>query len=386
MYPTISDLIRELIGINIPLPIQTYGFFVAAAFLIGIFVLAQELKRKEKEGLLTAFKKKVLIGEPAKPMTLIITGIIGFFIGFKLGAAFTNYSEFVDNPQIFILSKKGSILAGVIFGALSVFWTWYEKNKSKLKTPTWEEQIVHPYELSGNILVIAGVAGILGAKLFHNLENIDDLIANPVEALISFSGLTFLGGLIIGSATVVYYCNKNNIKPLHLLDAAGATMPLAYGIGRIGCHLSGDGCWGIPNPNPKPGWMSFLPDWIWSFKFPHNVINEGVIIDNCTGKHCHILDVPVYPTSFYETVVLFIIFGILWSIRKKIKLPGLMFCFYLILQAIERYGMELIRVNNQYHFLGISITQAELISIIFLFSGIAGIFLIYKYRDRLKSY
>jgi phosphatidylglycerol---prolipoprotein diacylglyceryl transferase len=163
-------------------------------------------------------------------------------------------------------------------------------------------------------------------------------------------------------------------------------LPLAYGIGRIGCHLSGDGCWGIPNPNPKPGWMSFLPDWMWSYKFPHNVINEGTLIDNCTGKHCHILDVPVYPTSFYETVAMFIIFIILWSIRKKIKLPGLMFCFYLILQAIERYGMELIRVNNKYHFLGISITQAELISIIFLLSGIAGIFVIYKYRERLKSY
>ena len=61
MYPTISHLIYDLLGINIPLPIQTFGFFVALAFVIGSYFISQEFKRKEKEGLLSIIKKKVKI-------------------------------------------------------------------------------------------------------------------------------------------------------------------------------------------------------------------------------------------------------------------------------------------------------------------------------------
>ena len=52
-------------------------------------------------------------------------------------------------------------------------------------------------------------------------------------------------------------------------------MMLAYGVGRLGCHFSGDGDWGDPNRFEKP--LSILPDWLWAYRYPNNVINEGTL-------------------------------------------------------------------------------------------------------------
>jgi len=386
MYPTISDFLHDIIGINIPLPIQTYGFFVALTFITGAYVLSLEFKRKEKEGLMKSFKKKILVGAPASISSLAINGFIGFLVGFKLIEAIFNYSEFVAHTQTFILSSRGNIFGGILIGAASAYYTYWEKNKKKLKNPKWEEQVMHPHEISGNLLVIAGIAGILGAKLFHNLENLDELIANPIESIFSFSGLTFFGGLICAVISVIWYCKLHGIKPLHVGDVGGVIIPLGYAIGRMGCHISGDGCWGIPNPSPKPSWMSFLPDWMWSYNYPHNVVNEGVLMDNCTGAHCHVLNVPVFPTSFYEASFMLLIFGVLWMIRKRVKLPGVLFFIYLFLAGIERFIVEQIRVNNKLHMGGLEFTQAQMISTIMMLLGIAGLIYLFKNKEKLKNY
>ena len=158
-------------------------------------------------------------------------------------------------------------------------------------------------------------------KDFHNLENFDLFLKDPVGQLISFSGLTFYGGLIGGAVGVLWYTKKYNIRPLEICDATAPSLMLAYGVGRIGCQMSGDGDWGIDNLSPKPEWMSFLPDWMWSYKFPHNVIREGVPMQDCGSEvwypYCYELANPVWPTAFYETVICTIFFLFLWRIRKK---------------------------------------------------------------------
>jgi phosphatidylglycerol---prolipoprotein diacylglyceryl transferase len=380
MYPTLTDFFNDVFGVNIPLPIQTYGFFVALAFLTGIFFLSLELKRKEKEGLLNSIIKKVLIGEPAKISAIVISALGGFIIGFKLLEAILYYSEFVKNPQEFILSLRGSFLGGILFAALSAYWTWKEKDKQKLDKPKWVEKELFPHEMAGNLLIVAAIFGLLGAKLFHNLENIDELINDPIGALFSFSGLTFLGGLIVGVIAVSWYARKHGIPTLHLVDAAAPGLAIAYGVGRLGCQVSGDGCWGIPNPNPKPDWMGFLPDWLWAYDYPNNVINAGSkIVENCKSSHCHVLDVPVFPTPLYETLMMLVIFSVLWTFRKKIKTPGLMFMAFLTLAGFERFFIEQIRVNNEYNLFGMGVTQAEIISSILILAGIAGM-IIFKKR------
>src|SRR6185312_8549365 len=190
-----------------------------------------------------------------------------------------------------------------------------------------------------------------GAKLFDALENYQDFFNNPAM-IFSGSGLTVYGGLIVGGISVLVYTSKKGIPILHMVDAAAAPMILAYAIGRIGCQMAGDGDWGIVNQNPMPSFLSFLPHWMWSFGYPHNVENIGDPIPGCLGDYCHVLNPGVYPTPFYETIMGMIIFFILWSMRKKIHVPGVLFCWYLVFNGIERFLIELIRVNIKYHIFG----------------------------------
>jgi phosphatidylglycerol:prolipoprotein diacylglycerol transferase len=294
MYPTLSHLIKSLTGYWIPLPIQTFGFFVALAFIISSYFLKLELKRKENDGLLHIF-----------------------------------------------LDKKGNS--------------------------------VHPYQAVGNMIFVAAIAGIIGARLFSILEYYDDFIKDPLGTLFSMSGLTFYGGLIFGSIAAIIYARKRGIPTIHLLDAAAPALVLAYAIGRIGCHLAGDGDWGIDNLSSKPGWLSFLPDWAWSYQYPNNVINAGIPIPGCDGKYCRVLLNPVFPTPLYEIIICSLLFFVLWFLRIRIKTAGILFSLYLIFNGIERFFIEKIRIDSQYHFLGLAIKQAELISLFLLISGLSWI-------------
>ncbi len=381
MYPKVSDFFNDLFGTNWNLPIQTYGFFVAMAFLAAGSIIMLELKRKEKEGLLKSSVKKVLIGKPASMLELIMSGIFGFIIGLKLGGILLNYSHFASNPQEFILSSQGNFIGGLIMAAVFVYFRYREKNKAKLEKPIWEEVTIHPSQLAGNIVLIAAIAGLIGAKIFHNLENLDKLIKDPVGEIFSFSGLTYFGGLICGSAAVIYYAYKNNIHWRYLIDAAAPAIILAYGIGRLGCQCSGDGCWGEVNEAPKPEWLAFLPDWLWAFDYPHNVIDDGIPIDSCTVEHCNVLEKAVFPTPIYETTICTFLFGVLWFLRKRIHIPGILFSLFLIMNGIERFFIEKIRVNNKFDLLGIRVTQAEVISTVLVIIGLIGIwFFIKMYR------
>src|SRR6202008_4036477 len=220
---------------------------------------------------------------------------------------------------------------------------------------------IWPQDRVGEITIIALVFGLLGAKLFDIFENWSGFIQDPSSYIFSAKGLTFYGGLICAALAIWWYAKRHKIGFWHLNDAMAPTMMLAYSLGRIGCQVSGDGDWGIENTSPKP--VSWMPDWMWSYTYPHNVNEVGVKIPGCTDtKFCNELPVGVYPTSFYEIVICFILFLVIWSLRKKFKIPGTLFALYLMLNGLERFFIEKIRVNVRMNFFRLHPTQAEVIS------------------------
>lgn len=381
MYPNLYYAFKDLFGVEITFLklVNSFGFFVALAFIAAALVLTAELKRKSKEGKLSYKEEKIVVGKPASFLELLGNFLLGFLIGFKLIGAFIARDQIIDT-QSYILSGEGNWVAGIINALLFTFLKWQEKNKQKLSRPEERIVTVWPQDRVGDMIIYAFVFGFLGAKIFHNLENIDELMADPIGSLISFSGLTFYGGLICATAAIWIYCKKNNMNPIHVADAFAPAMMLAYGVGRIGCQVAGDGDWGIVNTNPKP--FDWLPSWMWSYTYPHNVLGEGVHIVGCDGPYCSQLPYPVYPTPLYEVIASLLLFAFLWSIRKKIKVPGVIAAIYLIVNGIERFLIESIRVNTKYNIFGFHPTQAELIA---AFLVITGILLLIYFRRRHHS-
>jgi len=382
MYPKLTDLINSLFGTQWDFPVQTYGFFIALAFVIAGFLLYLELKRKEKSGIISATERMRWEGKPATASELGTTALILFATGYKLGGIILEYHEFSLDPQEYILSARGSWLTGILAALAGASYHYYQKNKKKKEKPVQVKELVHPYQLTGNIILIAAFFGIVGSKVFDVLEHLGDLFRDPIHVLFSFSGLAFYGGLITAAFAVAIYAERHKIPWPVIGDSVAPSLMIAYGTGRIGCQLSGDGCWGIVNNAPKPDWLSFLPDWAWSFTYPHNVINEGVPIPTCSGDHCFVLDQPVFPTPLYETTLAYLFFGVLWAIRARLMIPGGLFAIYLMLNGIERFFIEKIRINRRYDLLGAEVTQAELIAVGIFLTGL--VFLIIFTRSHKK--
>ena len=419
--------------------LNTFGLMVAMGFVTAAIVLSKELQRKEKQGLLSPREEMITVGKPASIAELFINALVGFIFGYKIIGLFFNKAPEV-NPQDYIFSSSGNILGGLLLAGLLAWFKWYDKNKQKLKEPESRNVRIWPHDRVGDIIILGLVFGIIGAKLFDNLENWSDFVKDPIGRLFSASGLTFYGGLILAAIAICWYASKKGIKVIHLVDAAGLALLLAYAVGRIGCQVSGDGDWGVFNsayvvnaegkvveaapgdyenqlnknaayflkgdvfnkdsalvqvtdrvyeslekvPHKSFKGPSFLPVWMFAYTYPQNVNKDGVQMKDCDEEHCRALPQPVFPTPFYETVICTLLFLILWSIRKRIQVPGVMFGIYLILNGIERFTVELIRVNNTYSFFGFHPTQAEIISAALVLAGII-LIIIVKRKAAVKS-
>lgn len=370
MFPKFSDMLNYLFGSKLDLPVQTYGFFLSLAFVIAGFVLSGELKRKEKEGLLRAQTKIVHPNKAARWFEFIPGIILSSVIGWKLFGIILNYHEFAANPQQYILSGKGSVTALLVIAAVSLIYYLYTLFASKKAEDTPQEETINPHQYTWNIMIVAIVFAIIGSKIFDIFDNFSSFLRDPLHSLVSFSGLTFYGGFIVTVIALMVYMKVIKLDWKHVIDCSAPVIMIGYAVGRLGCHFSGDGCWGIVNTLVQPHWLAWIPDWLWASGYPHNVANHGVPIADCLGSNCMVLENPVFPTSLYESILSFFLFGILWIMRKRIKAPVVLFGLFMVLNGTERFWIEKIRINHKYNLLGLNVTQAEIISTLLILCGI----------------
>lgn len=244
-------------------------------------------------------------------------------------------------------------------------------------------KLEHPFQLMDKLLLWAAIWGFIGAKLFSCLEKPALFFKDPIDMFFSAEGWTFYGGLIFGAISYLVTGFRYGMRLIDLADIGSPGMLVAYGVGRIGCHLSGDGDWGTVNLNAKP--ITWLPDWMWATTYPHNVLKEGEYIPGCREEFCSQLPQPVYPTSLYEALIILFLFLVLWTFKDRLQIPGLMFSLYLVINGGERLLIEQIKNNLNYHIAGFSFSQAELIGAFMFISGLAGLTILFLTKSSFQS-
>jgi phosphatidylglycerol:prolipoprotein diacylglycerol transferase len=210
-----------------------------------------------------------------------------------------------------------------------------------------------------DMVLVSALAGIVGARVFDILDNFDRFLAQPLSMIFTRAGFSIYGGLCFGILAGVLFVKRRSVPVLPMLDAVAPAMMLGYGIGRIGCQVSGDGDWGIAaNLLLKPGWV---PHWLWTQTYDGNI--AGVII----------APPGVYPTPVYEMLMALAIFWVLWRLRLHDNRAGYLFSIYLLLAGFERLLIEKIRINPRYDLFAVQVTQAEAISSLLVLAGLVGI-------------
>jgi phosphatidylglycerol:prolipoprotein diacylglycerol transferase len=195
-------------------------------------------------------------------------------------------------------------------------------------------------ELASTMVFAAAIGGLVGARVLFIVEDWSNFLRSPWEYIFTGAGFTWYGGFLGGVLGVTWVVRKNNIPWLKAGDIAAPALAIAYGVGRLGCHVAGDGDWGTVTDVP------------WGVAYTKAIIGW---VDPSTGIP-YPPGVRVHPTPIYEFLESVLVFGILWAIRKKEYPPGTLFWLYLTLAGLARLVIEFWRLNPVF---ALGLTEAQ---------------------------
>lgn len=208
----------------------------------------------------------------------------------------------------------------------------------------------HNSELASTIVFAAAFGGLVGARLLFIVEEWQGFLAAPMSYILTGAGFTWYGGFFGGAAAGLWVARRNQIPALAGLDIAAPALALAYGVGRIGCHVAGDGDWGAVTTVP------------WGVAYTNAIVGWA---NPYTGVP-YAPGVGVHPTPIYEFLQGVFVFAVLWSLRKKGLVPGTIAWLYLILAGLMRFVVEFWRINPA---VGFGFSEAQWFSVALMLVG-----------------
>jgi phosphatidylglycerol---prolipoprotein diacylglyceryl transferase len=213
-----------------------------------------------------------------------------------------------------------------------------------------------PRDLAWEIVGLGLVGGILGARLHQAVHHWPEFASDPLGFCIGRSGLVWYGGATGGVLATVWPVRRKGVRYASALDTGALGLTIGLLLGRIGCHLSGDGDWGTPTTLP------------W-----------GVAYANGTAAWPYPPAVVVHPAALYEAVALAGVFLLLLHLRARVLPAGALFAIYLVLSGLARLLIEFVRTNPP---VLLGLTEAQWTSI--ALSGAAAVWL-WRHRASLRN-
>lgn len=167
--------------------------------------------------------------------------------------------------------------------------------------------------------------------------------------LVRGAGQVWYGALLGGLVAAGLLARRFGLDLAKFFDSMALGIPLGHAVGRVGCHLAGDGDWGT---------VTELP---W-----------GVAYTNAYIGWPHAEGVRVHPAPLYESAAYLLVFAMLWALRRRRLAGGVLFAIYLVAAALARFAIEFVRVNPPAL---VGLTRAQVISLALVASGAAWIVL-----------
>lgn len=213
------------------------------------------------------------------------------------------------------------------------------------------------------LALIAVPGGVVGARLLFVIEEWRRLVADPLGVLFSTGGLSWYGGLFLATFLMYLYLRHHGIGFLVFGDAAGPGALLGRGIGRLGCHLSGDGDYGLPTTLP------------WGTDYSRGVYPPSAAL----ARHPELTqrfpggvapdNLPMHPTGVYEFLLCALLFVLIWKYRSRLVVDGQTFMLFFVAIGVVRFGLEFIALTRP---IAIGLTEAQLISLGLIVIGAIG--------------
>ncbi len=191
-------------------------------------------------------------------------------------------------------------------------------------------------ELAYSLILAGVVGGFAGAKLYYLGEHAGSLTAHDLGG----TGFTWFGGVIGGAVAVAWIARRRGLSVAVVASMAPIPLAVAYGIGRLGCLLAGDGTYGVPSDLP------------WAMSFP-----EGTV--PTTDR--------VHPTPLYEALAAVGVAALLRSLRMRLR-PLTLFGIFAVLMGVSRFLVEFIRLNDE---VALGLSQPQIWSLMLVVIGLA---------------